>query len=217
LIWAQARYYVHYFTRYLRLRCIFAPAMMTPQVKKIRQTDLSAYNNTPFHPGGTAVKRILWFYFNALFFKTSLLPSNGFKVFLLRAFGAKIGKGVTVKPGVNIKYAWHLNIGNNTWIGENVWIDCLLPVSIGSNVCLSQGAILLTGNHNYKKVTFDLIVSGFRLEDGVWIGAGAIVNPGITAASHAVLTSGSVATADLDAYSVYQGNPAVKVRDRVID
>jgi putative colanic acid biosynthesis acetyltransferase WcaF len=180
------------------------------------KADLSAYNNAPFHPGGTMVKRVVWFYFNALFLKTSLLPSSSFKRFLLRAFGAKVGKGVTIKPGVNVKYPWHLTIGHHTWIGENVWIDCLLPVTIGSNVCLSQGAVLLTGNHDYKKTSFNLIVAGFTLEDGVWIGAGAMINPGITAASHAVLTSGSVATKNLEAYSIYQGNPAIKVRERVI-
>ena len=180
------------------------------------KTDLSSYNNVPFHPGGTAVKRVLWFYLNALFLKTSLMPSNSFKCFLLRSFGAKVGKGVTIKPGVNVKYPWHLTIGHHTWIGENVWIDCLLPVTIGSNVCLSQGAVLLTGSHNYKKTTFNLITAGVTLEDGVWIGAGATINLGITVASHAVLTSGSVATKKLDAYSVYQGNPAVKIRDRVI-
>lgn len=180
-------------------------------------TDLSKYDNFPFHPGGTALKRFLWFYLNALFLKSSLLPSNRFKVFLLRLFGAHIGKNTTIKPGVNVKYPWHLTIGSNTWIGENVWIDCLVPVSIGSNVCISQGAVLLTGNHNYKKATFDLMVSGFILDDGVWIGACAIVNPGVTVASHAVLTSGSVATRNLDAYGVYQGNPALKIRERIID
>lgn len=182
----------------------------------MRKTDLSTYNNYPFHPGGTAFKRFLWYYTNAVFFKTSLLPSNTFKRFVLRSFGARVGKGVTIKPGVNIKYAWHLTIGNDTWIGENVWIDCLVAVTIGSHVCLSQGAVLLTGNHNYKKTTFDLIVSGFTLEDGAWIGACAIVNSGITIATHAVLTTGSVATGDLEPYCIYQGNPAVKIRERVI-
>jgi putative colanic acid biosynthesis acetyltransferase WcaF len=181
------------------------------------KTNLAAYNNHPFHPGGNAFKRFLWYYTNAVFFNTSLLPSNSFKRFLLRLFGAKVGKGVTVKPGVNIKYAWHLTIGSDTWIGENVWIDCLLPVTIGSNVCLSQGAVLLTGNHNYKKTTFDLIVSGFTLEDGAWIGACAVVNPGVTVGTHAVLTTGSVATKDLEPYSIYQGNPAIKTRERVVE
>lgn len=179
-------------------------------------TDLSKYDNSPFHPGGTALKRFLWYYLNALFLKTSLLPSSQFKVFLLRSFGARTGKNITIKPGVNVKYPWNLTIGSHTWIGENVWIDCLVPVSIGSNVCISQGAVLLTGNHNYKKTTFDLMVSGIVLEDGVWIGAGAIVSPGVVAASHAVLTSGSVATRNLEAYSICQGNPARKIRDRII-
>jgi putative colanic acid biosynthesis acetyltransferase WcaF len=89
-------------------------------------------------------------------------------------------------------------------------------ISIGSNVCISQGATLLTGSHNYKKGSFDLITKGITLEDGVWIGAEAIINLGVTAHSHAVLTSGSVATKDLEAYGVYQGNPAVKIRERII-
>lgn len=180
------------------------------------KTDLSLYNNAPFHPGGSMLKRLLWFYVNALFLKSSLTPSSAFRIFWLRLFGAKIGRGVIIKPGVNVKYPWHLSVGNYTWIGENAWIDCLVPVKLGNNVCISQGAVLLTGSHDYKKETFDLITDGFVLEDGVWIGACAIVNLGVKAASHAMLTSGSVATKNLEAYSVYQGNPAVKVRDRII-
>jgi putative colanic acid biosynthesis acetyltransferase WcaF len=180
------------------------------------KTDLSSYNNYPFHPGGNAMKRMLWFYVNAVFLKTSIIPSSTFKVFLLRMFGARIGKNVTIKPCVNIKYPWFLQIGDETWIGENVWIDSLVMITIGAHVCLSQGAILLTGSHNYKKTTFNLLTGSVILEDGVWIGAGAMVNLGITAASHSVLTSGSVATKNLEAYGIYQGNPAVKIRGRHI-
>jgi putative colanic acid biosynthesis acetyltransferase WcaF len=183
----------------------------------MKQTNLFAYNNFPYNPGGNIFKRVLWHYINALVFKSSLFPFYGLKNCLLRLFGAKIGKEVEIKPCVNIKYPWFLNIGNEVWMGENVWIDCLVPVTIGNNICISQGAVLLTGNHNYKKTTFDLIVSGITLEDGVWIGACAIVNPGITVGSHAVLTSGSVATKNLDPYSVYQGNPATKIRERVVE
>lgn len=182
----------------------------------MQQTDLFSYNNAPYQPGGSAVKRVLWFYVNALVFKSGLFPFYGLKNFLLRLFGAKIGKEVEIKPCVNIKYPWWLTIGNEVWIGENVWIDCLVPTTIGNNVCISQGAILLTGSHDYKKMSFDLITKSLVLEDGVWIGAGAIINCGVTIASHAVLTSGSVATSNLEAYSVYQGNPAIKIRDRVI-
>jgi len=183
----------------------------------MQQTNLSTYNNHPYHPGGNAVKRVLWLYVNAAVFKTSLLPFSGLKVWLLRLFGAIIGKNVTIKPCVNIKYPWFLTVGDATWIGENVWIDSLVMVTIGSNVCLSQGAILLTGSHNYKKTTFDLITGSIVLEDGVWIGAQAVVNQGITAFSHSVLTTGSIATKNMEAYTIYQGNPAVKIRERHIN
>ncbi|RYU91666.1 colanic acid biosynthesis acetyltransferase WcaF [Mucilaginibacter terrigena] len=180
------------------------------------QTNLSTYNNHPYKPGGSAVKRVLWYYASSVFFKTGLLPISAFKVFLLRLFGARVGSGVVIKPGVNIKYPWHLKIGNHSWIGERVWIDNLVAVNIGNNVCISQGAILQTGSHNYKKQSFDLITGIITIEDGVWIGCGAMVNQGITAAGHTVLTSGSVANKNLEAGFIYQGNPAVKVRPRVI-
>lgn len=183
----------------------------------MQQTNLSAYNNYPYHPGGNAIKRLLWYYVNCIFFKSGWLPANGVKIALLRLFGANIGNAVIIKPGVNIKYPWHIKIGNHSWIGEAVWIDNLTTVAIGNNVCISQGAILQTGSHNYKKNTFDLITAPITLEDGVWIGCGAIVNQGVNLASHAVLTSGSVATKNLEAYSIYQGNPAVKVRNRSIE
>lgn len=181
-----------------------------------KTTDLLSYNNSPYHPGGNALKRILWYYINAFVFKTSIFPFYALKNALLRLFGAKIGNEVEIKPCVNIKYPWLLTIGNEVWIGENVWIDNLVRVTVGSNICISQGAILLTGSHNYKKTSFDLITGSIVLEDGVWIGAGAIINHGITAASHSVLTSGSVATKNLEPYGVYQGNPAAKVRLRNI-
>ena len=180
------------------------------------QTDLSTYNNAPYHPGGSSLKRLLWFYVNALVFKTSLCPVSGVKTAILRLFGAHIEKGVVIKPCINIKYPWNLRIAQNAWIGEQVWIDNLVMVTIGANVCISHGAMLITGSHNYKKSTFDLITGPVILEEGAWIGAKAVINHGIIAGTHAVLTTGSIATKNLDAYSVYQGNPAVKVRDRVI-
>ena len=90
-----------------------------------------------------------------------------------------------------------------------MWIDNLDQVSIGNHVCISQGAMLLCGNHDYKKATFDLITGPIVLENGVWIGAKASVAPGVTCASHSVLTMGSIATKDLAAWQIYQGVPAV--------
>ena len=132
-------------------------------------------------------------------------------------FGAKIGRKVVLKPGVNIKSPWLLEVKDFVWIGENVWIDNLVKVSIDSNCCISQGALLLTGNHDYKKSSFDLIAREIKLEEGVWIGAKAVVCPGVICYSHALLTVGSVATSNMDAYGIYQGNPAKKVRERKIN
>jgi putative colanic acid biosynthesis acetyltransferase WcaF len=183
----------------------------------MNQTDLSSYENKPFHPGGNKFTRTLWYYVNSITFKTGLFPISVMKVFLLRIFGANIGKNVTIKPCVNIKYPWNLTVGNNTWIGEGVWIDNLVMITIGSNISISQGAALLTGSHNYKNTTFDLITGSILLEDGSWIGAFSVVNQGITVASHAVLTTGSIATKNMEAYCIYQGNPAVKIRHRIVN
>src|ERR1700743_518053 len=112
---------------------------MTIKSPPVQKTDLSLYNNHPYHPGGTAFKRLLWPYVNFIFFRSGGLPVYGLKIFLLRAFGAKAGRNVTIKPHVNIKYPWNIIIGNNVWIGENVWLDSLVMISIGANCCISQG------------------------------------------------------------------------------
>lgn len=179
----------------------------------------STYNNDWYKKeiGAGKLKQLLWYFTNVVFFMNPLNPVSSFKCFLLKCFGAKLGKGVVIKQSVNIKYPWKLTIGDYTWIGEQVWIDNLADITIGCSVCLSQGAMLLTGNHDYTKTTFDLVVKPIKLEDGVWIGAQAMVCPGITCYTHAVLAAKSVATRSLDAYTIYQGNPAVAVRKRIIE
>jgi putative colanic acid biosynthesis acetyltransferase WcaF len=133
----------------------------------MRGVNLSIYDNSRYYCGKNKAVCFLWYFTNVIFFRSPLNVFNELKVFLLRLFGAKIGKGVTIKPSVNIKYPWRLSIGDYTWIGENVWIDNLDNVSTGNNCCISQGAMLLGGNHNYKKTTFDLMVGEIVLEDGV--------------------------------------------------
>lgn len=184
----------------------------------MNKVDFSKYNNDWFagEIGAGKLTQIAWYFINILFFKTALNPINSVKVSLLKLFGAQVGRGVVIKPAVNIKYPWKLTVGDHSWIGENVWIDNLAQVTIGANVCLSQGAMLLTGNHDYKKVTFDLLVKPIIIEDGAWIGAKALVAPGVTVYAHAVLSAMSIATKNLEPYTIYQGNPAVAVRKRDI-
>jgi putative colanic acid biosynthesis acetyltransferase WcaF len=180
-------------------------------------TDLSSFNNHWYKPGASRLKQALWFLVNAVFLSAGWQPFSGLRRFFLRLFGAKLEKGLVFKPGISVKYPWRLSIGNHSWIGENVWIDNLDDVSIGNNVCISQGALLLTGNHDYKKATFDLMTGPIVLEDGCWIGAKSIVCPGVRVGTHAVLTVGSVATSDLKPYTIYQGNPAKAVKERILE
>ena len=182
----------------------------------LKKVGNSSYTAT-LHIGASAFKQVLWYVINILFFKNGFSISSSLKVSLLRSFGANVGKGVVIKPCVNIKYPWKLSIGNYAWIGEQVWIDNIAVVTIGDNVCLSQGSLLLTGNHNYKTPTFDLLPGSIILEEGVWIGAKAIVCPGVVCASHSVLSVASVANGNLLPYGIYKGNPALKVGERVIE
>ena len=178
------------------------------------KTDLSKYNNDWYKPGNKFI-RFLWFFVNVFFLQSKLCPFNNVKVFLLRIFGAKVGSNVIIKPGVNIKYPWKLKIGNHVWIGEKVWIDNLDDIIIGDNVCLSQGSMLLCGSHNYKSPTFDLLIGKIIIEDGVWIGSKSVVLQNVTCKNHSVLSVNSVASSNLDEYSIYRGNPAVRLKDRV--
>ena len=170
--------------------------------------DLSTYNNDWYKPGN-AVKRFLWYYCNAIFFKSGAFPFSAFKIFILKLFGASIGKAVIIKPFVNIKYPWFLTIGNFVWIGEEVWIDNLAQVTIANNVCISQGALLLTGSHDYKKPGFDLVVKSIVVEEGVWICAKSIICAGVTIKKNALITAGSVISADCDEDGIYKGNPGI--------
>ncbi len=175
---------------------------------------LDQFDNSWYQPGGSTFKRLLWYLVNTIFFINPLNPLSSLKVALLRAFGAKVGRGVIIKPGVNIKYPWRLSVGDHCWIGERVWIDNLADVTLEDHVCLSQGAMLLTGNHNYKTPSFDLMIGEIILKSGSWVGARSTVCPGVTLQSHAILSVGSVATSDLDPYGIYQGVPAERVRER---
>ena len=108
------------------------------------------------YKAGPKIKVFIWFFVNYYIFDSVFPWPYKFKKLLLVWFGASIGKGLVIKPKVRIKYPWRLSIGNNCWIGESVWIDNLEDVFVGNNVSISQGALLLTGNHDYTKIEFPL-------------------------------------------------------------
>jgi putative colanic acid biosynthesis acetyltransferase WcaF len=178
--------------------------------------DLSKYSTGNFDRGAGPLKESLWILAGQFLFRLCPFKLSGLKCAVLRAFGAKVGRGVVIKPRVTITFPWKLTLGDHVWLGEECWLLNLAPMVIESHVCISQRALLCTGNHNYKSPAFDLLIKPIRVEQGAWIGACAFVGPGVTVGSHAVLTAGSVATSDLQAFGIYRGNPAARVKERNI-
>lgn len=177
--------------------------------------DLANYSTDGYAPG-RFLKRLLWLITSGLFFETWVPWPSSIKRTILQCFGANIAAGVVIKPQVKIKFPWFLEVGEHAWIGEHVWIDNLALVSIKDNAVLSQGAFLLTGNHNYKSPKFDLQVSPITIGTGAWVAAKSIVCPGVSIADYAVLSVASVANRDLTEPAIYSGNPCEFVRLRDI-
>ncbi len=178
------------------------------------EVSLRDFSPKDFNKGAGKTKQALWYLINALFVRASWNPFIGFKIFMLRIFGAHIGKGVVIKNNVTVKYPWKLEVGDYCWIGENVWIDNLDKVCLGNNVCISQGAMLLTGNHDYNVYNMPYRNAPITIGNGAWVGAKSIVCPGVNIGQNAILTVGSIATKDIEPDGIYQGIPAKQIRKR---
>jgi putative colanic acid biosynthesis acetyltransferase WcaF len=177
------------------------------------QLRLDRFHNERFDRGRLAWIEACWYFIQALLV-TSWVPGSWHRRMCLRLFGAKIGAGVVLKPGLRVKFPWRLVVGPHTWIGEDVWIDNLAPVAIGRDCCFSQGVYLCTGNHDWSRETFDLMTMPVTIHDHAWLAAKSVVAPGVVIGEGVVLGLGSVATCDLKEWQIYQGNPAVSVRTR---
>ena len=175
--------------------------------------NLAGYKSKYNHERSLLIQAV-WYFVSLLVFESAWFPFYGFKIRLLSLFGAKIGHGLIVKPKVYIKYPWMLEIGNNVWIGEGVRIDNLAKVIIESDVCISQNAFLLTGNHDYRSETFDLMIGSITIEDEVWVGASVVVCPNTTLKKGTVVGVGSVISGTTICDQVYRGNPALGIRPR---
>ena len=156
----------------------------------------------------------LWQLCKCLFFLSAIPWPRWMKADLLRAFGARVGSGVVIKPRVNIHMPWKLTLGDHCWIGEEVFILNFEPVEIGAHACVSQRAFICTGNHDYRARDFAYRNAPIVIGTGAWVGAQVFVGPGVTVGTEAVLTAGSVATQDVPAAQICRGNPAAPVRPR---
>ncbi|MFH5805127.1 WcaF family extracellular polysaccharide biosynthesis acetyltransferase [Alienimonas sp. DA493] len=158
---------------------------------------------------------MLWWPVGSLVVDSAWFPFYRPKSRILRAFGAKIGAGLVMKPNVRIKDPRNLVVGDHCWVGEGVWIDNLAPVRLGHNVCLSQGAYLCTGGHDHTRPSFDLFVEPITIEDQAWVGAKAVLLPGVTIGAGAVVAAGSVVTKDVPPGMIVGGNPAGVLKPRI--
>ena len=175
---------------------------------------LREYRNNGYAPGRSVFVRALWYFVSQLIFESGWFPIYGLKRLLLRLFGASIGRGVIVKPRVRIKYPWHLTVGDDCWIGEQAWIDNLATVNLSNDVCLSQGVYLCTGGHDFRRVTFDLIVKPIVIESEVWISTRAVILPDVTIGRGAVVAAGAVVSKDVPAAVIVGGCPAEVIGER---
>ena len=161
------------------------------KTRKIATLNLASFQKPEILGRPSIVIFVLWYLINAVVFRGGLvgiLPSR-MKAAMLRLFGAKVGHGVVIKPRVDIKSPWFLDVGDNVWIGEKVWIDNHTRVRIGSNSCISQGAYIFTGNHDWSDPAFAFFCKPVDIGSGVWITAFSKITPGSTVPDGVVVLS----------------------------
>ncbi|MBC7450149.1 MAG: colanic acid biosynthesis acetyltransferase WcaF [Cytophagales bacterium] len=156
----------------------------------------------------------LWWITDALLFRTSPQILYGWRRFLLRCFGAEIGKGVIVRPSAQITYPWKVSIGDYSWIGDDVILYSLGSIHIGSNAVISQRSYICTGSHDYTKPAFEIFSKAIIVEDEVWLATDVFVAPGVTIGKGAVVGARSSVYKSLEGSFIYKGNPAVKTGER---
>ena len=172
--------------------------------------NLAAYQTPPdWHPGASSLALTIWFCAGSPLLSARWLPGSVWRVQLLRAFGARIGKGCRFKPGLRVKFPWRLRVGQACWLAEGAWLDNLSLITLGDRVCLSQGVYLCTGNHNFRSSGFDLRLGPITIGDDAWIAARAVLAPNTQVGPGAVVAIGAVVSGVVPACAIMRGNPAI--------
>ncbi len=160
------------------------------------------------------IARVLWNSFGQRLFHCTFHNWYGVRNNLLRAFGARIGNPVRLRPSVIIEQPWNLAIGDNSSIGDRAVVYCLGKITIGNNVSVSQGAHLCAGTHDFRRPDMPLLRPPITIHDYAWIAADGFVGPNVTVGEGAILGARGCAMRDLEAWTIYAGNPVVKVKER---
>ena len=169
--------------------------------------DLRQYDQSGFDRGQPGWFILWWWLVQAIAFPLSLHNFNGFRCWLLRLFGAKIGRGVIIRPTARFTYPWKIAIGDYSWIGDNVVLYSLEQISIGSHCVISQKSYLCTGSHNYQDTAFGLVTAPIRIHNGVWVAADSFLAPGVTIGANTVIGARSSVFSDIPPEQVAWGSP----------
>jgi putative colanic acid biosynthesis acetyltransferase WcaF len=159
------------------------------------------------------IGRVVWSLISPAF-RLSPRPFWAWRRFLLRAFGARIGRHVHIDPSVTIFIPWNLDIDDWSSIGFDALLYNLGPLKIGKRVTISQRVHLCGGTHDYRDPTMPLIKSPITISDDCWICADAFVGPGITVSVGAIVAARGVVVRDVEAMKIVGGHPASVIKQR---
>jgi putative colanic acid biosynthesis acetyltransferase WcaF len=179
--------------------------------------NLNLYKNPENFRGKSVIIVQLWWLIQASLFKLSPQVMYGWRRFLLRCFGAEIGKGVIIRPSIQITYPWKVTIGDYSWIGDDVVLYSLGEIIIGKNTVISQKSYICTGTHDYSKIDFPILAKKIVIGDECWLATDVFVSPGVTINKGVVVGARSTVIKDLDSNSVYVGSPARFIKKRKIE
>lgn len=169
---------------------------------------LDRYSQAQYSRGRSGAYVLLWWLVQATLFRCSPQPLYGWRRWLLRRFGARIGAGVKVRPSAKFTYPWKVSVGDHSWIGDNVECYSLERIEIGAHCVVSQNSYLCTGSHDYRDEAFGLIVKPIRIGDGAWVASDVFVYPGVTIGTMAVAAARSTVTKPIPPNEIHAGLPA---------
>lgn len=172
-------------------------------------------NKSPFSRKNK-IARLAWWFVSIVFSRTPYWAFNNFRINTLRIFGAQIGRGCFVYPSAKIWAPWNLRMGEYSCIGPYTDIYSMGLVTIGSNVTISQYAVICTGTHDITTRHNDLVIKENMIHDQSWVCAYAKIMPGVTVGEGAVIGMASILSKDAQPWSVYAGAPAKFLKKRVI-
>lgn len=179
----------------------------------LKQLNIAENRATKKYTYQELVVRVLWS-FGRVVFRLTPRPMFGVRRWVLRRFGARVGKNVHIYPSVIIYFPWNLVIGDDSAIGEHALIYNLGMVSIGQRATVSQRAHLCGGSHDIHDPAMPLLKLPIQIQDDSWVCADAFVGPGTIVGRGAVVGARAVVTKDVDEWTVVAGNPAIQIKNR---